>query len=83
MQISRILLISFYVILPSLLTIHSVYSNDLENGGNKQGVSGLGVVNHYSYTNSPQVFAKVNSSKQKSILLVNEELKEEKKEARI
>ncbi|MDR0329431.1 MAG: hypothetical protein LBH99_02005, partial [Rickettsia sp.] len=44
-----------------------LYSNDLENGENKQGVSGLGVHEVREYAKSPQVFAKTNSSKQKSM----------------
>ncbi|WP_417904487.1 NAD-dependent DNA ligase LigA [Candidatus Tisiphia endosymbiont of Micropterix aruncella] len=43
-----------------------VYSNDLENGDNKQGVSGLGVHEVREYANTPQ-FYETNSSKQKSI----------------
>ncbi|UCM93336.1 excinuclease ABC subunit UvrC [Candidatus Tisiphia endosymbiont of Melanophora roralis] len=46
----------------------SIYSNDLENGDNKQGVSELGVHEVREYANTPQVFAKTNSSKQKSIV---------------
>ncbi len=46
-----------------------IYSNDLENGDNKQGVSELGVHEVREYANTPQVFAKTNSSKQKSIRL--------------
>ncbi len=54
------------------LCIHvlDVYSNDLENGNNKQGVSGLGVHEVREYANTPQVFAKTNYSKQKSICIV-------------
>ncbi|MFP3018055.1 MAG: UDP-N-acetylmuramoyl-L-alanine--D-glutamate ligase [Candidatus Tisiphia sp.] len=47
--------------------VGTIYSNDLENGDNKQGMSGLGVHEVREYANTPQVFAKTNSSKQKSI----------------
>ncbi|WP_342279181.1 DNA polymerase III subunit gamma/tau [Candidatus Tisiphia endosymbiont of Myopa tessellatipennis] len=47
--------------------IKILYSNDLENGDNKQGVSELGVHEVREYANTPQVFAKTNSSKQNSI----------------
>ncbi len=43
-----------------------IYSNDLENGDNKQGVSGLGVHEVREYANALQ-FCETNSSKQKSI----------------
>ncbi|WP_375331086.1 excinuclease ABC subunit UvrC [Candidatus Tisiphia endosymbiont of Oplodontha viridula] len=46
----------------------SIYSNDLENGDNKQGVSELGVHEVREYANTPQVFAKTNSSKHKSVV---------------
>ncbi|WP_341762799.1 DNA mismatch repair endonuclease MutL [Candidatus Tisiphia endosymbiont of Melanophora roralis] len=45
---------------------NKVYSNDLENGDNKQGVSELGVHEVREYANTPQ-FCETNSSKQKSI----------------
>jgi hypothetical protein len=45
-----------------------VYSNDLENGDNKQGVSERKQYNKVrEYANSPIVFAETNCSKQKSI----------------
>ncbi|MCC8371648.1 MAG: tetraacyldisaccharide 4'-kinase [Rickettsia endosymbiont of Pseudomimeciton antennatum] len=43
-----------------------LYSNDLKNGDNKQGVSVLGVVNLREYANAPKFYGG-NSSKQKSI----------------
>ncbi len=43
-----------------------LYSNDLKNGDNKQGVSVLGVVNLREYANAPKFYG-ANSLKQKSI----------------
>lgn len=44
-----------------------IYSNDLKNGDNKQGESERNVHLVREYTNAPQVFAKTNYLKQKSI----------------
>ncbi|WP_410521589.1 hypothetical protein [Candidatus Tisiphia endosymbiont of Nedyus quadrimaculatus] len=47
-----------------------MYSNDLKHGGNKQGVSELGIHEVREYTNSSIVFAETNSLKQKSMRII-------------
>jgi hypothetical protein len=47
-----------------------MYSNDLQHGGNKQGVSERSVHEVREYANSPIVFAETNSLKQKSMRII-------------
>ncbi|WP_425364014.1 hypothetical protein [Candidatus Tisiphia endosymbiont of Hybos culiciformis] len=59
------MVLNIFLCLQKLL--HFICSNDVKNGGNKQGVSEWSVQNFVSHVKTPQIFAGANSLEQQSI----------------